>query len=99
MESNSRMKSYIGIWVGLICIAGIEVFLTYRNFSVHQLLAILLILAFIESGIALMYFMHLKYEKPSLFWSLVPAVLFVLLMMNQIWPDAYRLARLKLPIQ
>ncbi len=99
MESSSRMKSYIGIWVGLICIAGIEVFLTYRNLSVHQLLGILLILAFIEAGIALMYFMHLKYEKPSLFWSLVPAVLFVLLMMNQIWPDAYRLARLKLPIQ
>jgi heme/copper-type cytochrome/quinol oxidase subunit 4 len=57
MESNFRMKSYVGIWIGQICIAGIEVFLTYRDFSVHQLLAILLILAFIEAGIALMYFM------------------------------------------
>lgn len=101
MESSpgSRMKSYFGIWIGLICIAGIEVFLTYRDFSVHQLLAVLLILAFIEASIAMMYFMHLKYEKPSLFWSLIPAVLFVLLMMNQIWPDAYRLAKLKLPVQ
>lgn len=96
---SSGMKSYVGIWFGLICIAGIEVFLTYRDFSVHQLLAVLLILAFIEAGIALMYFMHLKYEKPNLFWSLIPAVLFVLLMMNQFWPDAYRLARLKLPVQ
>jgi hypothetical protein len=43
--------------------------------------------------------MHLKYERPSLFWSLIPTVLFVLLMMNQIWPDAYRLAKLKLLIQ
>jgi heme/copper-type cytochrome/quinol oxidase subunit 4 len=96
MESVSRMKSYVMIWVGLICIAGIEVFLTYRDFSNRELLATLLILAFIEAGIALMYFMHLKYEKPGLFWSLIPAVIFVLLMMNQIWPDAYRLARLRL---
>ena len=96
MESVSRMKSYVMIWIGLICIAGIEVFLTYRDFSNRELLATLLILAFIEAGIALMYFMHLKYEKPGLFWSLIPAVIFVLLMMNQIWPDAYRMARLKL---
>jgi heme/copper-type cytochrome/quinol oxidase subunit 4 len=96
MESVSRMKSYVMIWIGLICIAGIEVFLTYRDFSNRELLATLLILAFIEAGIALMYFMHLKYEKPGLFWSLIPAVIFVLLMMNQIWPDAYRLARLRL---
>jgi heme/copper-type cytochrome/quinol oxidase subunit 4 len=96
MESGSRMKSYVVIWIGLICIAGIEVFLTYRDFSNRELLATLLILAFIEAGIALMYFMHLKYEKPGLLWSLIPAVIFVLLMMNQIWPDAYRMARLKL---
>src|ERR1700683_4555675 len=98
-DTSSRMKSYVGIWIGLICIAGIEVFLTYRNLPVHELLAFLLVLAFIEAGIALMYFMHLKYERPSLFWSLIPTVLFVLLMMNQIWPDAYRLAKLKLLIQ
>jgi hypothetical protein len=43
------MKSYVGIWIGLLCIAGVEVFLTYRGFSRHVLLAFLLILAFIEA--------------------------------------------------
>jgi len=95
---SSRMKSYLGIWTGLICIVGIEVFLTYRSLSAGELIACLLVLAFTEAGIAVMYFMHLKYEKPSLFWSLIPAMLFVLFMMNQVWPDAYRLAMLKLPI-
>jgi heme/copper-type cytochrome/quinol oxidase subunit 4 len=93
------MTGYIAIWIGLLCIVGIETFLTFMKLSTHRLLASLLVLAFIEAGIALLYFMHLKYEKPKLFWSLVPAVIFVLFMMNHIWPDAYRLASLKLPIQ
>jgi len=93
------MKEYITIWVGLLCIVGIETFLTTLQLSTHRLLAALLVLAFIEAGIALLYFMHLKYEKPSLFWSLVPAVIFVLFMMNHIWPDAYRMLNLRVPNQ
>jgi heme/copper-type cytochrome/quinol oxidase subunit 4 len=100
-ESNHEpgMTGYISIWVGLLCIVGIETFLTTLHISTHRLLAALLLLAFIEAGIALLYFMHLKFEKPNLFWSLVPAVIFVLFMMNHIWPDAYRVASMKLPIQ
>jgi len=94
-----EMKGYIGIWVGLLCIVGIETFLTTLQLSTHKLLVALLLLAFIEAGIALLYFMHLKYEKPNLFWSLVPAVIFVLFMMNHIWPDAYRMLNLRVPIQ
>ena len=45
---------------------------------------------------ACMFFMHLKYENSRLFWSLVPIVIFVLFMMNHVWPDAYRMARLSL---
>jgi len=100
-ETNHEpgMKEYIAIWVGLLCIVGIETFLTSMNLSTHGLLASLLVLAFIEAGIALLYFMHLKYEKPNLFWSLLPAVIFVLFMMNHIWPDAYRMLNLRVPIQ
>jgi len=98
-KQQPGMKEYIAIWVGLLCIVGIETFLTTLQLSTHRLLASLLLLAFIEAGIALLYFMHLKYEKPNLFWSLVPAVIFVLFMMNHIWPDAYRMLNLRVPIQ
>lgn len=96
MEANHSpgMKFYVGVWIGLLCIAGVEVFVTYRGFSTHGLLAVLLVLAFIEAGIGLLYFMHLKYERPVLMWSFVLSVIFVLLMMNQIWPDAYRMVSL-----
>jgi heme/copper-type cytochrome/quinol oxidase subunit 4 len=95
-SKSPGMGSYVGVWIGLLCIVGVEVFLTYRGFSVHALLAVLLLLAFIEAGIALLYFMHLKYDRPLLLWSFVISVVFVLLMMNQVWPDAYRLVSLGL---
>jgi cytochrome c oxidase subunit IV len=87
---------YVGIWVGLLCIAGLEVFLTYQGFSTHVLLVFLLILAVIESAIGVLYFMHLKFERRVMMWSVLISVIFVLLMMNQIWPDAYRMVEIGL---
>ena len=90
-QREPQMKSYVLVWIGLLLIAGMEVFMTYRGFSVHALLTVLLILAFFEAGIALLYFMHLRYDRPVLLWSFVVSIVFVLAMMNQIWPDAYRM--------
>ncbi|OLB28511.1 MAG: hypothetical protein DMG42_29840 [Acidobacteria bacterium] len=94
-KDGMSMGSFVAIWAGLLCIVGIEVFLTYRHFSSQKLLLFLLIFACIEASIAVMFFMHLKYERPSLFWSLVPALLFVLFMMDHFWPDALRLEHLR----
>ena len=94
-EYYPSMKFYVGVWIGLMAIAAIEVFLTYRGWPTDTLLTVLLILAIFEAGIALMYFMHLKYERPTLFWSLIPVTIFVLFMMDHFWADALRLARVR----
>jgi cytochrome c oxidase subunit IV len=94
-NQSPGMKFYVVVWLVLILIAGIEVFVTYQHPAVRELLAIVLVLAVVEAGIALMYFMHLRYERPILFWSLIPALLFVLFMMDHIWPDALRLQNLR----
>ncbi len=88
------MKSSIGIWIGLLCIAGFEVFLTYREFSTAELLAALLLLAVLEATLGLLYFMHLKFERPVMMWSFFVSVVFVLLMMNHLWPDAHRMLKI-----
>jgi caa(3)-type oxidase subunit IV len=88
---------YVGVWLSLIVIVAIETVLAFANLSGGRLVASLLVLAIIEAGIALRYFMHLKYEPPALAWTLIPAIVFALLMMNQIWADAYRLATMRFP--
>jgi cytochrome c oxidase subunit IV len=94
-NAGPAMKSYVAIWIGLLCIVGVEVFLTYRHFSTEALLFWLLLFAFVEAAIAVLYFMHMKYERPSVFWTMIPVLLFVLFMMDHFWPDAMRLENLR----
>jgi|SRR5271163_4527808 len=96
-HDGPTMNVYVAVWIGLIVIVAVETGLTYAHLSSGWLLAGLLVLAIAEAGVALRYFMHLKYEPPALFWTLIPAVVFALLMMNQFWVDAHRLTTLRFP--
>ncbi len=93
--SGNVIAKYLPVYFVLLAIAGLEIFLAYRNFSIGTLLVILLALAVCGGALALMYFMHLAQERPSLFLSLIPATIFVLIMMNMIWSDSYRLLHMR----
>jgi heme/copper-type cytochrome/quinol oxidase subunit 4 len=98
MSSNEDlgMGSYAGIVIGLMVIVGIEVILTYQHLPVRTLLFSLLCLACVEAFVGIMYLMHVRYENRLLFWTIFPATLFVLVLLNYIWPDAFRMARMSL---
>jgi cytochrome c oxidase subunit IV len=93
--SGNVIAKYLPVYFVLLAIAGLEVFLAYQNFAAGSLLAILLALALCGGALAVMYFMHLAQERRSLFLSLIPAVIFVLLMMNMIWSDSFRLLHMR----
>jgi caa(3)-type oxidase subunit IV len=88
-------RANIAVWLGMIVIVAMEVVLTYAHLRVTMLLASLILLACIEAGLGLMYFMHLKYERAIFRWWTVPTLVFVLLMMNEVWPDAFRALRMR----
>ncbi len=98
MSSNQElsMGCYAGIVIGLMIIVGVEVILTYQHLPVRTLLFSLLCLACVEAFVGIMYLMHVRYETPLLFWTVFPATLFVLGLLNYLWPDAYRVARMSL---
>jgi cytochrome c oxidase subunit IV len=98
MSSNRElsMSSYVGIGVGLMVIVGIEVILTYQHLETRTLFFSLLSLACLEAFVAVMYLMHVKYERPILFWTIFPATLFVLILLCYLWPDAFRMASMRL---
>jgi cytochrome c oxidase subunit IV len=92
------MRFYVVLWAGLFGIVIVEVLLTYAHLRPLALAISLVALGLIEAGVAVMYFMHLKYERRILFWSLIPAILFVLVMLDHLWPDAFRVMSMRLPI-
>ena len=87
-----------GIWAAMLAIVALEVVVTYARPSMPVLISALLLLASAQAFLGLMYFMHLRYERAILGWSMVGALLFVLAMMNQLWPDALRVFRLRLHV-
>jgi cytochrome c oxidase subunit IV len=98
MSSNHElgMSSYVGIGVGLMLIVTVEVILTYQHFAPRTLLFALLCLACLEAYIAIMYLMHVKYERPILYWTIFPATLFVLVFLCYLLPDAFRMFNMRL---
>lgn len=91
------MRFYAVLWAGLLGIVIVEVLLTYAHLRPLALTISLVVLALVEAGVAVMYFMHLKYERRILFWSLIPALVFVLIMFDHLWPDAFRVRSMRLP--
>jgi caa(3)-type oxidase subunit IV len=94
-KSGNTIAKYLPVYFALLAIAIVEVFLAYQHFSTGALLAILLALAICGGTLALRYFMHLAQETRGLFLMLIPAVVFVLLMMNMIWSDSFRLLHMR----
>ena len=91
------MKLFLLVWLGLMLIVAAETVLTYEHLSTGALLASLLMLAVIEAALAVMYFMRMRWERPALMWALFPYLIFAMIMMNHLWPDAHRLLRLRAP--
>ena len=97
--SGNVIRRYLPVYFVLLGIFLVEVFLAFRNFSTPSLVVMFLFLALCSAGLGLMYFMHLAEERRSLFLSLFPVSIFVLLMMNMIWSDSVRLLHMRPPGQ
>lgn len=93
--ASAGIGKYLPVYFVLIAIFFVEVFLAFRGFSTGTLVVILLALAIASASLGLMYFMHLAEERRSLFLTLIPATIFVLLMMNMFWTDSVRLLHLR----
>jgi caa(3)-type oxidase subunit IV len=93
--SGNVIPKYLPVYFVLIGIFLVEVFLSFRNFPTGVLVVVLLLLALCSATLGLMYFMHLAHERRSLILTLIPATIFVLLMMNMFWGDSVRLLHLR----
>ncbi len=86
-NSNSMGTTYI-VYAVILIIAVIQVVVAM---AMGPSLGRMLILAVIQGYLAVMFFMHLRDEKPTLRLALIPGTLFVLVMLNMIWADSFRL--------
>ena len=88
---------YMKVWFTLIALTLLEVFLAYKGMAVLLMLTILMALSVIKAGLIIAYFMHLKFERFSLFLTLIPMCVLCLILFAVFFPDSYRALTLRFP--
>ena len=87
---HGTIKSFTTVWILLLIFTGIEVFLAYEQVTPVIMLVILIGLSVVKAALIIAYFMHLKFERFSLFLTLFPMLVFCILMMLVFMPDSMR---------
>ena len=99
MSANEQAVEHVGgttitfakVWIVLLVLTGVEIFLAYEQVPTLIMLTILVGLSIIKAALIIAYFMHLKFERLSLFLTLYPMLIFCILLMLIFLGDAWRL--------
>jgi cytochrome c oxidase subunit IV len=79
------------VYVCLLALAGLQFLIAYQNIDGSQMLTRMLIVACIEAGLAVMFFMHLWSEKRASTLVVLITTVAVLLGMQYGWTDSFRM--------
>ncbi len=88
-KSGGASKDLI-VYACLLALAGIQFVIAYQNISTQQMFERMLIVAIIEGGLALLFFMHLA-DNRGLRWFVIIFTVAVVLGMQYGWSDSSRL--------
>jgi heme/copper-type cytochrome/quinol oxidase subunit 4 len=90
-HKNSGMGKDLIVYFCMLALAGIQFFIAYQNISATQMFERMLIVAIIEGGLALLFFMHLS-ENRGLRWFVIIFTVAVIFGMQYGWTDSFRLS-------
>jgi cytochrome c oxidase subunit 4 len=91
------IPTFAKVWAALLAMTAIEVFLAYMQTPMMIMLTVLLGLSVIKAALIIAYFMHLKFERLSLFLTLFPMLIFCIVLMLIFLGDAYRIPMMRPP--
>ena len=89
--------TFAKVWVALLVMTGAEVLLAYEQVPTLIMLTVLLGLSVIKAALIIAYFMHLKFERLSLFLTLFPMLIFCIVLILIFLGDAYRIPIMRPP--
>ena len=89
-------KLFLSVLGFLLGLTGIEVYLAYKQVPLVLMLTILIGLSLIKAALILAYFMHLRYERMSLIYTLIPMLVICICLLFIFFPDSFRSLNLRL---
>lgn len=95
-HASGGYRIYAVTWFWLLVITVLELAIVLLHVPKIILAAALVIMAFLKAGLIVAYFMHLKYEKLSLVYTVVvPMVFLAVILFSFVAPDAIHVFRLR----
>jgi cytochrome c oxidase subunit 4 len=94
-EHTVSIPTFSKVWVALLALTAVEVFLAYEQVPTLIMLTALIGLSVIKAALIIGYFMHLKFERLSLFLTLFPMLVFCILLMLIFLGDATRIPHMR----
>jgi cytochrome c oxidase subunit 4 len=89
-------KLFLSILGFLLALTMVEVVLAYVQVPLVLMLTILIGLSLIKAALILAYFMHLRYERMSLVYTLIPMLVICICLLFIFFPDSFRLLNLRI---
>jgi cytochrome c oxidase subunit IV len=90
-KKSGGIGKYVTIYVCLLALAGLQFVIAYQNIDASQMFSRMLMVAIVEAGLAVMFFMHLWAEKRGFLVFVAVFTIFVLLTMQYGWTDSFRM--------
>ena len=89
-QKNGGVGKDLVVYGCLIVLAGIQFVIAYQEISASQMFVRMLIVACVETALALLFFMHL-WENRGLKWFVLIFTVAVILGMQYGWTDSFRI--------
>jgi cytochrome c oxidase subunit 4 len=94
---GASVMTFSKVWIVLLVLTAVEVFLAYEQLPTLIMLVSFLGLSIVKAAMIIAYFMHLKFERFSLFLTLFPMLILCILLMFISMPDSQRLLHMRPP--
>jgi cytochrome c oxidase subunit IV len=90
-QQNGIGKDLV-VYACILVLAASQFVIAYQHLDASQMFVRMLIVALVEAGLALLFFMHLWAEKRAFLWFTGIFTVFVLLAMQYGWTDSFRIS-------
>jgi cytochrome c oxidase subunit 4 len=96
--AGASTRTFAKVWIALLVMTAVEVFLAYEQLPVLLMLTSFLGLSIVKAALIIAYFMHLKFERFSLFLTLFPMLVLCILLLFITMADSQRALHLRPPL-
>jgi caa(3)-type oxidase subunit IV len=90
-EQRSNTGKYVAVYGCILLTAALQFLVAYSDVDSGQMAIRMLLLAFVEAILAILFFMHLWMDSRGLLWSVAILIAFVIFGLQYGWSDSYRL--------